>query len=519
VTYSYTYDAANQLTGVEIPGHGTITYSSYTWNRPDEVILPGGSRRQYIYDPLMRVKSITAKDPGQNVVMSYQYSYDKMDNIIEKATEHGPYDYGYDDLYRLTDVDNPVQTDEAYSYDSVGNRLTSAEHTDWNYNINNELQHYDGVTFRYDANGNTIEKNDNGKITKYFYNIEDRLVRVEDTSGTVIATYYYDPFGRRLWKEVDEVLTYFVYSDEGLVGEYSNAGTAIKSYGYKIGSNWTTDPLFVKEAGLYYFYQNDHLGTPQKMTGINGALMWSCRYSSFGKAEIEAGSSVKNNLRFGGQYYDQETMLHYNWQRYYDLKTGRYLTTDPIELAGGINLFVYSENNPINAVDPFGLLVQVGQHPAFINHPSNPYSHTAIVLRPSNPADFKNHPFFQNTNGTMAILSGHARFEGTTLFLISTPNYPGDDPCNLTDLTTVASPQYMTDTDFINALIAADRSYNNNTPYNVWPYLGNYEYNSNSFVSGIIKAAGGVPPVLSGSQPGYSQPLPLVLPHRKDNLH
>ena len=91
---------------------------------------------------------------------------------------------------------------------------------------NNELQGYDGVTFQYDANGNTIEKNDNGNITKYFYNIEDRLVRVEDGAGTVIATYYYDPFGRRLWKEVDEIRTYFVYSDEGLVGEYDASGHA-----------------------------------------------------------------------------------------------------------------------------------------------------------------------------------------------------------------------------------------------------------------------------------------------------
>ena len=355
VTYSYTYDAANQLTGVEIPGQGTITYSSYTWNRPDEVILTGGSRRNYVYDPLMRVKSITAKDPGQNVVLSYLYSYDKMDNITEKSTEHGLYDYGYDDLYRLTTADNPAQTDEAYSYDGVGNRLTSADQTDWTYNDNNELQGFDGVTFRYDANGNTIEKNDNGKITKYFYNIEDRMVRVEDGSGAVIATYYYDPFGRRLWKEVDANCTYFVYSDEGLVGEYNESGQQIRSYGYRPGSTWTTDPLFVKEANQYYFYQNDHIGTPQKMIGVNGAVVWSGRYSSFGKVEIEAGSSVTNNLRFGGQYYDQETGLHYNCKRYYGANLGRYLKIDPIGLYGGINLFVYSSSLPINQIDPLGL--------------------------------------------------------------------------------------------------------------------------------------------------------------------
>ncbi|MGA9535414.1 MAG: RHS repeat-associated core domain-containing protein [Desulfobacterales bacterium] len=356
VTYRYTYDAANQLTGVEIPGQGTITYSSYTWNRPDEVILPGGSRRQYVYDPLMRVKSITAKDPGQNVVMSYQYTYDKMDNITAKATDHGPYEYGYDDLYRLTNADNPVQANEAYSYDGVGNRLTSVEHSDWSYGNNNELQGYDGVMFLYDANGNTIEKNSNGNITKYFYNIEDRLVRVEDGIGTVIAAYYYDPFGRRLWKEVDGVRTYFVYSDEGLVGKYGENGMEIKTYGYKPGSTWTTDPLFVKEAGHYYFYQNDRLGTPQKMIGINGALVWSGKYSSFGKADIDDSPSVTNNLRFAGQYYDNETGLHYNWHRYYDPKAGKYLRADPFGLAGGINSYAYVQNNPVKLIDPLGLI-------------------------------------------------------------------------------------------------------------------------------------------------------------------
>ena len=54
VVYAYTYDNNNQLTGVDIPGAGYITYSSYEWNRPTEVILPGGSKREYVYDPLMR---------------------------------------------------------------------------------------------------------------------------------------------------------------------------------------------------------------------------------------------------------------------------------------------------------------------------------------------------------------------------------------------------------------------------------------------------------------------------------
>ncbi|MCP4669897.1 MAG: hypothetical protein GY857_01205 [Desulfobacula sp.] len=105
----------------------------------------------------------------------------------------------------------------------------------------------------------------------------------------------------------------------------------------------------------YYFYHNDHLGTPQKMMAVNGAVVWSAKYSSFGKAEVHPTSTVENNLRFPGQYYDAETGLHYNYHRYYDPDTGRYLTPDPIGLAGGINPFVYTVNNPINSIDPWGL--------------------------------------------------------------------------------------------------------------------------------------------------------------------
>ena len=356
MTYTYTYDAANQLTAIQIPGTGSITYSSYTWNRPASITLPGGSKKDYVYDPLMRIKQITAKDPAQNLLMNYQYTYDKMDNIKTKGTEHGDYQYGYDDLYRLTSADNPVQNDEAYTYDSVGNRLTSeGVGGTWSYNQNNELQNYNGLTFSYDQNGSTIQKNDNGTITNYIYNTEDRLTEVRDGSNGLIASYYYDPFGRRLWKDVGGARTYFLYADEGLIGEYDSSGIELKAYGYKPNAIFTTDPLFMKVGNEYYFYHNDHLGTPQKIATANGAVAWSATYTSFGEALIDASATITNNLRFPGQYFDEETGLHYNYFRYYDPKTGRYLTSDPIGLVGGINLFLYCANNPVNYLDVLGL--------------------------------------------------------------------------------------------------------------------------------------------------------------------
>jgi RHS repeat-associated protein len=102
------------------------------------------------------------------------------------------------------------------------------------------------------------------------------------------------------------------------------------------------------------------------MMAANGAVVWSAKYSSFGKAEIEI-QMVKNNLRFPGQYFNQETVLHYNWHRYFNPQVGRYLRLDPmglgekyfgVKLFGeqlDINLFAYVGNNPIYSLDNLGL--------------------------------------------------------------------------------------------------------------------------------------------------------------------
>jgi RHS repeat-associated protein len=67
---------------------------------------------------------------------------------------------------------------------------------------------------------------------------------------------------------------------------------------------------------------------------------------------------VENPFRFPGQYYDQETVLHYNYFRYYNPQTGRYMTPDPIGLEGGVNPFAYVANDPANWIDPYGLLTK-----------------------------------------------------------------------------------------------------------------------------------------------------------------
>lgn len=108
--------------------------------------------------------------------------------------------------------------------------------------------------------------------------------------------------------------------------------------------------------------QCDHLGTPQELTDHEGSIAWSAQHKAWGEARetiSEAGrrAGFRNPIRFQGQYFDEETGLHYNRYRYFDPHSGRFLSTDPIRLKGGVNLQLFAPN-PIEWVDPLGLVRQ-----------------------------------------------------------------------------------------------------------------------------------------------------------------
>ena len=131
------------------------------------------------------------------------------------------------------------------------------------------------------------------------------------------------------------------------------------------------------------YYHNDHLGTPRELSDEDGGIVWQATYKAWGNTlKVEAArpatlqnqellaqtarraeakndlnaelQPIEQNLRFQGQYFDEETGLHYNRFRYYDPDVGRFVSQDPIKLAGGDNLYGYAPN-PMVWLDPFGL--------------------------------------------------------------------------------------------------------------------------------------------------------------------
>ncbi|WP_232363770.1 RHS repeat domain-containing protein [Desulfogranum japonicum] len=349
-TQYYQYNNINQLAEISIPGVAQISYDQFNWLLPEKITFPGGEQTNN-YDGLLRLtkrKSVA----GGKTVLDLNYTYDALNQVNTKQIAGKVTRYGYDDLQRLIQVEENGQQTEQYGYDAVHNRISNLEDSDFVYNANNQLLRSGETQYQYDINGNTLSSSSPTETVEYIYNMENRLARVKKEG--VRAEYVYDPFGRRVAKKVNGQQIWFYYADEGLVAEFSATGELKTGYGYTPNSIWTSNPVILKHGDRIFFYHNDHLGSPNITTDNLGTVTWKAAYNAFGNANVQV-EQVVNNLRFSGQYYDFETGEHYNWHRFYDPETGRYISADPIGLDGGLNLYAYVENDPVNWIDPFGL--------------------------------------------------------------------------------------------------------------------------------------------------------------------
>ncbi len=194
-------------------------------------------------------------------------------------------------------------------------------------------------------------------------------------SGTTVGTYTYDMQNRRT-KKLAASTSYYVYGLNGLLyGEYNSSGALIREYIYLNGQ-----PLAQVDTGspeFVTYLHTDHLGTPRFGTNSSGTQVWAMVNDAFGTSTPTGTGTV--NLRMAGQYYDSESGLFYNINRSYSPAIGRYISSDPIGLAGGpyTNTYGYGKANPVGNADPLGLYI--GQR--F----SNPDEAACDALKNTNP--------------------------------------------------------------------------------------------------------------------------------------
>jgi RHS repeat-associated protein len=286
--------------------------------------------------------------------------------------------YTYDPAGQLLDVLGV--TPERFVHDPAGNLLGGGD-----AQVEGDRLLMQGDRhFRYDAAGDLVEerRGTGGRlVTRYEYDASHRLVAAHTPQGT--SRYRYDALGRRVAKTTSAGETRFFWDGATLLGESEAAeahgvgevAASTRWYVYEPGS---FRPLACVQRGRrvsalrlaardgqalaappagateLFHYHLDHLGTPREMTDARGRIVWSARYRAWGALAVADVDEVDNPLRFQGQYHDAETGLYYNFQRYYDPRTGRFVTQDPIQLGGGENLYRYAAN-PVHWVDPLGL--------------------------------------------------------------------------------------------------------------------------------------------------------------------
>jgi RHS repeat-associated protein len=161
-----------------------------------------------------------------------------------------------------------------------------------------------------------------------------------------------------------------------MLGEYDNGsaqGKGASEYLWLPTEDGGAIPVGLHRRGRLYAIHPDHLGTPRLMTDESNEVVWQWPYSAFGDnsptgilqatnqtpVRLKATEPTELNLRMPGQYFDEETGTFQNYFREYDPAVGRYRQADPIGLAGGLNGYVYANQNPLTFIDPEGLQVAI----------------------------------------------------------------------------------------------------------------------------------------------------------------
>jgi RHS repeat-associated protein len=330
------------------------------------------------------------------------YTYDNLDHLIQYLNPNTRQDYSYDlagNRTRRTTDGNVVD----YDYAPNNNQLVATPTKSFSYDAIGRVINDGVIQFSYNHSGQLSQVVTSMGRTWYYYNglgqrvgkwvsntqdlagdaDHDGKITALDIRKIVVMTQGTAPIdlaadcnrdkaisladvdcGVRKRGNIDQyplTFTHYVYDPTGhLIGEYRQIGRPKQETVY-LGDT----PVLILMPGTttpgVYTIDTDHLNTPRVIKTQAGAIVWRWDQSEpFGSTQPNSNPSglgtFTYNLRFPGQYYDSETGLHYNMARYYHPDLGRYLQSDPIGLAGGVNTYTYVSNTPVNRIDPSGLL-------------------------------------------------------------------------------------------------------------------------------------------------------------------
>jgi len=350
---TYVFDTLSRVTNI-VNALGSFSYGyDGATRRLADLTYPNGQKTHYEYFNNLgdrRLRRITHTNPDSSVLSRFTYTYDPAATITNWVQELGPitntWSVGYDAAEQIKSVvisrPGSSSVTYAYDYDAAGNRLFE--------DINGTRR-----SFSYNSLNQLVSSSDPSNSVLYAWDAQNRLRSM--TRGANASEFTYDGSGRlaTIAEKANGNVTRkiaLVWSGADIVEERDGGtGTVLERIfdeGVQIPNAGEGLP-----AGSYFLFR-DHLGSVRQFTDASRAVRATYDYQPFGQ-RAKLGGDLDIDLGFTGQYYHQPTALGLTLYRAYDARIGRWLSRDPLGEPGGLNLYGYVQNDPLNRIDPFGL--------------------------------------------------------------------------------------------------------------------------------------------------------------------
>lgn len=367
---TYEYDPADRLEAIRLDDGRSVAFTYDSRGRRTSVRYPNGVKGVWEYDAADRPVNLTYTDASGKSVAAWTYRYDEAGNCIKTVAGGGrSTEYRYDPDGQLIEERTP-RTTRSYAYLPGGNRAsleTKAGTVDYRYDQADRLLQAGDETFQYDANGNLIERSGANGATRYSYDAEDRLVKVNLPDGGEV-TYGYAPTGERIWRKDADGLTHYVTDGLHVLAELDEDLNTDASYVYGPGID---DALLMLRSEDAFCFHLDRIGSVSRITDPAGKIAGSYEYDAFGRMTSASGE-LQNDLGFTARRFDLTTGLYYYRARYYDPAVGRFLSRDTLPGSvsdlRSLNQYTYALNVPTRFTDPLGLAPKVN-----LRTPPNPF--------------------------------------------------------------------------------------------------------------------------------------------------